>query len=177
MTTALDTIRVELAISREALLQEAALVPDDELDVPPSEGAWSTSEILDHLGVVENRICNGFEKTVAGAPAAEPDYVEPNASDAINAVMKVLQTEGAGPLKSTVAPERGKSRTELVQALGVSRSRLLGLIDDAQGRDLSGRSFPHPIFGELDLYQWLVFVARHDDRHRAQITRLRQSGQ
>jgi hypothetical protein len=28
--------------------------------------------------------------------------------------------------------------------------------------------FRHPIFGDLDLYQWLLMIAAHCDRHRVQ---------
>ena len=34
--------------------------------------------------------------------------------------------------------------------------------------DLRQHFFRHPVFGELDLYQWLLLVAAHCDRHRAQ---------
>jgi DinB family protein len=34
--------------------------------------------------------------------------------------------------------------------------------------DLRSHFFKHPIFGDLDLYQWLLMVAAHCDRHRVQ---------
>jgi hypothetical protein len=34
--------------------------------------------------------------------------------------------------------------------------------------DLRRHFFKHPIFGDLDLYQWLLMIAAHCDRHRVQ---------
>jgi hypothetical protein len=34
--------------------------------------------------------------------------------------------------------------------------------------DLRQHFFRHPVFGELDLYQWLLLIAAHCDRHRVQ---------
>jgi DinB superfamily len=30
-------------------------------------------------------------------------------------------------------------------------------------------AFPHPRFGQVDCYQWILLVAGHGDRHRQQI--------
>ena len=34
--------------------------------------------------------------------------------------------------------------------------------------DLRRHFFKHPVIGELDLYQWLLLIAGHCDRHRVQ---------
>jgi len=34
--------------------------------------------------------------------------------------------------------------------------------------DLRQAAFPHPMFGPLDCYQWLLLIAAHGERHRAQ---------
>jgi hypothetical protein len=34
--------------------------------------------------------------------------------------------------------------------------------------DLRQHFFKHPIFGDLDLYQWLLLISAHCDRHCAQ---------
>lgn len=33
----------------------------------------------------------------------------------------------------------------------------------------------HPLLGELDLYQWLIFVGQHEGRHKKQIERTLKS--
>ncbi len=43
---------------------------------------------------------------------------------------------------------------------------------EADGLALGNFSYPHPMFGPLDLYQWLVFVGLHESRHACQIREL-----
>ena len=35
--------------------------------------------------------------------------------------------------------------------------------------NLSGVSYPHPAFGPLNLYEWLILLGIHKDRHLRQI--------
>ena len=77
------------------------------------------------------------------------------------------------------APERirptGLPLTDSRARLGESRRALHALrprVERADGRSLR---FPHPAWGPLDLYQWLLFVGAHEDRHLAQIEALKQT--
>jgi hypothetical protein len=54
-------------------------------------------------------------------------------------------------------------------ALAESRRELLSALDLADGLALGQISFPHPLIGPLDLYQWVLFVGQHEARHAAQI--------
>ena len=42
---------------------------------------------------------------------------------------------------------------------------------EADGWALEKVVAPHPRLGTLDMYQWLVFLGRHESRHLAQIER------
>lgn len=77
------------------------------------------------------------------------------------------------------APERirptGLPLADSLARLRGSRAALHSLrprIERADGRALS---FPHPVWGPLDLYQWLLFIGAHEDRHLAQIEALKQT--
>lgn len=77
------------------------------------------------------------------------------------------------------APERvrptGLSLADSLARLKESRAALHSLrprVERADGRALR---FPHPAWGPLDLYQWLLFVGAHEDRHLAQIEALKQA--
>jgi hypothetical protein len=37
--------------------------------------------------------------------------------------------------------------------------------------DLSAIKRPHPVLHDLDMYQWALFVAQHEERHRRQMER------
>ena len=40
---------------------------------------------------------------------------------------------------------------------------------ETDGLELSAVTLPHPIFGPLTFYQWIVFLAGHEGRHALQI--------
>jgi hypothetical protein len=72
------------------------------------------------------------------------------------------------------APEPVQPRGELtasqaLAALAESRRELLSALDRADGFALGQITFPHPLIGPLDLYQWVLFVGQHEARHAAQI--------
>jgi uncharacterized damage-inducible protein DinB len=96
-----------------------------------------------------------------------------SADDVVRSVEHLMRERASEPLKSSHVPTRSMSRNEALDALEQTRAQLFRVLDAARTIDLSAIKQQHPVLGELDLYQFLVFVARHEDRHRAQITRLR----
>jgi hypothetical protein len=49
---------------------------------------------------------------------------------------------------------------------------MMQAIERADGLALETLSFPHRVFGPLDLYQWLLFLDAHENRHTEQIAEL-----
>src|SRR4051812_2572835 len=136
MTTVLDAIRVELTISREALLSECERMPDALFDVRPTEESWSIGEVLDHLAGVERRVGGLLAKSIEGRPN-DPDPVRIEAADVIASVSNVMGERGSQPLQTSMVPQRSIPRAQLMEALEGSRAHLLRLIDAADGIDLS----------------------------------------
>jgi hypothetical protein len=60
---------------------------------------------------------------------------------------------------------------EALAGLDASRVALRNSLREADGIALNF-TYPHPMFGPLDLYQWLVFVGLHESRHACQIREL-----
>jgi uncharacterized damage-inducible protein DinB len=167
----LVAIRKELEDSRAELLRTAERASDAQLHVRPSEQQWSVAEILHHLLFVENRITDRVSAGIAAA--REKGAPEPSDAEQYLRSIDHLQVQRVTtPIQSRTTPEAGHSRPDLLAGLAASRARLLEVIHGGVGFDLSVVSAPHPVFGELNLYQWLIFVARHEDRHRAQMERV-----
>lgn len=49
---------------------------------------------------------------------------------------------------------------------------LLDHLNTGDGLAFSGVLHPHPIFGMLDLYEWVHFIGAHDRRHAEQVREL-----
>jgi hypothetical protein len=56
---------------------------------------------------------------------------------------------------------------QLLQEFEAARRQTREFVASTQA-DLRRHFFKHPVFGELDSYQWLLLIVAHCDRHRAQ---------
>jgi hypothetical protein len=74
-----------------------------------------------------------------------------------------------------VRPRGDVDYREALAGLNSSREVLRASAASANGLALSEIKHTHPILGELDLYQWLIFLGAHEERHRKQIDRTLQS--
>jgi hypothetical protein len=57
---------------------------------------------------------------------------------------------------------------ELIRQFEVARERTVRMASETQA-DLRSRCFEHPFLGDLDCYQWLLFLAMHCERHVRQL--------
>ncbi|HVX38373.1 MAG TPA: DinB family protein [Gemmatimonadaceae bacterium] len=164
---------------RAALDAAVADVPVELRDRPPAPGQWSVAEVLEHLGIVEGRILGLFEaQTEALRNGAAP--TESDTSSVLPMLdMERLVDRGNKFNASEASRPRGLTADAAMRALAAARERLRAALIAADGLPLGMASAPHPIFGTLDMYQWMIFVGGHEARHTAQIreiARTLQSG-
>lgn len=168
----LAAIEAELESSRGRLRAAVDTVPDGALDRRPAPDSWSPGEILHHLVLVEGQVAVLLEQGIreAAARGAEP---EPPMDAVLRSIDHLEIDRGTGSVRSPahVMPERGWPREDLLRGLAATRRALLATLRSSGGVDLSAVRRPHALLGPLDLYQWLLFVARHEDRHRFQLER------
>jgi DinB superfamily len=161
---------------RKELLESLAEVPDDALRRRAVPNRWSVAEIIEHLRLVESGVARLITKRVRQARDAgvgeerSTESVMPS-FDSYRARLEsvVLQSpEG-------VRPRSDVDYNEALAGLGLTRQALRDAAASANGIALSEIKHTHPILGELDLYQWLIFLGQHEERHRKQIERTLQS--
>jgi len=56
-----------------------------------------------------------------------------------------------------------------MERMRVSRDILTAIRPRLEVIDVSTVSFTHPVFGPLNLYEWVLFIGMHENRHLAQI--------
>lgn len=140
--------------------------------VRPRGDTWSVEENVAHLAIVEERI----SRLVADAVEwAKENAVGPTTSD--ESVMSSLDQHSVvePPVKRQapkgVTPPEGRPIDDSLASLASSRTRLREALIAGDAFDMSSVKRPHSSFGELDLFQWALFVAQHEERHRRQIER------
>jgi len=72
-----------------------------------------------------------------------------------------------------VRPAPGVHAADAEAGLRASRAALDQVLASASGFALGDVKARHVAFGEIDFYQWLLFIAEHEQRHLRQLTDLR----
>jgi hypothetical protein len=162
-----------LRTDRESLRQAVENLSEAQLDLKPGESEWSISDIVHHLALAEEATLKLASRLLAEAESrGVPEDPDPQGS-----VLDVLDPLRVNLAKRAKAPERVTPRSAVpvadsLRRLDISRERLLARIQELARYDLALLSFPHPLLGQLNLYQWLLLVGDHEERHAAQIKRM-----
>ena len=67
-----------------------------------------------------------------------------------------------------------KSMEEMIQQFNAARDKHIEYMKTTQD-DIRNHCTPHPAFGMLDSYQWMLLVAAHSKRHTLQIEEVKAS--
>ena len=170
MHSRLAEVSDRLAAERRELLDVASTVPNDSWQTRPGDDRWSVFEICQHLHQVETSCAAVLAKRIAQArEAGHP--AERDTSSVLGTLdhLRVSQLD-----RKLVAPERAQpaenpDRETAERRLAESRAALLAAMESGDGLALGEIRHTHLRFGELDLYQWCLFVAEHEKRHIAQL--------
>jgi hypothetical protein len=148
--------------SRERLLAAVQRLSPSQLAYKPAADRWSVAECVEHIILVENSILGAIEKTVQ-QPADSPQTVLEDHALLAKAVNRNERMKGPERLMPTGRWPHG----ELCREFGSVRKHTSEFAATTEAR-LRESGFPHPAFGPLDCYQWLLLIAAHGERHRAQ---------
>ena len=157
---------------REALLDSFAGVGEERLARQPVEGAWSVAQILEHLRRTEGSVARLIAKRVADARAN--GLGEETSTDSVLSTLDHLNLETSQArieAPAIVQPVEQKEMPQILAGLELSRNALRAAAESADGLAIGEIRQIHPILGELNLYQWIVFVGQHEGRHTKQIER------
>jgi DinB superfamily len=148
--------------TRERLLQTARGLSLAQLQYKPSSDRWSIAEMVEHVAFVEGRIQAGIKKALGQqATTCERALKDDELVERIVGRTKRMKAP------DVVVPTGRWPLDQLFPEFELARKRS---IEFARTTDapLRRHSYPHPFFGELDCYQWLLVIPSHSERHRLQ---------
>ena len=156
--------------TRAALLDVAASVPANRFTDRPAPGRWSAAELLEHLARVESGCARVIAKRAVAARESGVG-AEREESTMLGALDGRHVTDRSSKLTAPeiVAPAGGFSREGAFDAIAKSRTEFERAVADADGLALGEVKHTHVVLGEIDLYQWILFVGLHEQRHLAQL--------
>jgi hypothetical protein len=169
MHTRLSELRDHVDAQRSALLAAAAALPRDRWTEHPAPGRWSVAELFEHLYKVEHGCARVIAKAVTEARAA--GHPAETATDSVLGVLDQYRFRDRTQKREVperVAPTGAWTGQQALEQLAASRAELHEAIRAADGLALGSIHQTHARLGEIDLYQWILFVAEHEARHAQQ---------
>jgi uncharacterized damage-inducible protein DinB len=154
-----------LAESRERLLRMAHGLSREQLHYRPAPGRWTVAECLEHIVTVETRLLDRIQTTLGKGPDSSRRSVFEGQDAAL--VARTIGRVQRFPAPEILVPTGRVPDEQLLPAFEAARERSRDFAASTQA-DLRSHYFKHPIFGDLDLYQWLLMIAAHCDRHHVQ---------
>jgi hypothetical protein len=174
MHPTLQELTALLDAERARLLAAWARIPADHRERRAAPDEWTPAEVLDHVRAVEAGSTRLLARRLARAREAGLGPETDTASRLGGLDHLALVDDPARyPAPEIIAPTPGAGAAAAEAGLTESRAALRALLAAADGLALGAVRATHLRFGELDMYQWLVFIAQHERRHAGQLDRLR----
>jgi FMN phosphatase YigB (HAD superfamily) len=166
--------------ARSSLREAVGAVPADLRGTRPGPDRWSVAEVLDHLVRVERTVAGLVRSMAAEVRAAavsgDPPGDEASGDDiAVRGLRPVLDRGRRVRSADAFQPDGVVGWAEAWAALEGSRATLLAEVEAAAGLPLERANRPHFAIGPLNGREWIVFVARHEERHAAQVREIARS--
>src|SRR5271167_1631177 len=157
-----------LQATRDAFLKSIAGLSEKQWRFKPAPDRWSVAEVSEHIAVAESMIFGMIQGKIMTSPAAPEKRAEVVGKD------EIIMTRVPDRSHKAQAPEflkptnRWATREELTKAFEDSRKATMDYVRTTND-DLRDHFGPHPIFGSLDAYQWILLISAHSERHTKQI--------
>jgi len=160
---------------RQALLDSVYGLNEAQLDYKAKGAQWSISDILHHLALTDEANAKLTSRMLRQAQALNlpidptPDESVLNSLDSYSDFLR--NTKAQAP--EFVAPQSHLPVDQSLARLKASREKFMESVEHLAPYDLSQLTYPHPLLGNLNMYQWILISGGHERRHNAQIGRIK----
>lgn len=150
---------------RENLWQSVEGLTDEQINENVGEDRWTIAQVLEHLLIIEENAVKG----IAAALASEENSTAPQ-----KPVHLTVNRSRKVPAPASLEPSKDfQTLTSLKEKMTKSRASLENVVKDKSEDELTQKSFLHPVFGMLDVKQWISFIGYHEQRHLEQIEEIK----
>lgn len=162
----------DLEASHRAFLAAAQGLSAPQWNFQCDPKRWSAAQCAEHIAVIEEVV---LQRVI---PRALGEVADPEKRKTLKYPDAAVQRMGRERETKLNAPERVQptgrfaSPEQIVQKIAEVREQLRKFVQSTQD-DLRNHFADHPIFGTLDLYQWILLASAHMVRHSQQINELK----
>jgi hypothetical protein len=151
--------------TRDRLLGATRGLSPAQLQFQPAPGRWSVAECLEHIVFVEDRILGRISAALAEPPNTAKRSAFAGSDDEL--LGRVTDRGDRRQAPEIVRPTGRWPHDRLIPEFEAVRKRSAEFAASARV-NLRHYFLPHPFFGDLDCYQYLLLIGGHSDRHCAQ---------
>lgn len=171
----------KLGRCEKGLVMEVKDLPIGWLTYRVRPNAWSVGEIVHHLILTQQQICKAYQKLQAANANQRPGEKGPQKGQTLvqrisydsflrfskfsYTLGKIMKVKAPRPVRPSID---GIDSRILGQFAG-ARAQLVTLTEKLITVQMGHVTAPHPLFGELNVWQWLDFVGSHEIHHIEQI--------
>ena len=144
-------------------------ISDEEWNRSAPDGGWTVAECFEHIILAMPRQIEGIQKSLAKETG---EFKDLRAKDGF--LLSKITDRGV-KVKTPLEPKNGNmSKNEILEAYNNAGQDFLKILNDkkAQLRNHYGNS----PYGEVDVYQLLIFIPGHVMRHLSQVKEILVSG-
>lgn len=157
-----------LQVTRTAILSEIEMLTDTEVNTKPRRDKWSIIQILHHLHLVEQSVTSAL---LYGLHKNERNPVPHK--DLQIMLDRTAKREAPQHMEPT---ETLMKKQQMIQLLRNSSEALVNALHTVVNeKDLIEKSLRHPVFHDLNLYQWIQVLDLHEQRHLTQLKEAKYS--
>jgi hypothetical protein len=162
-----DFVVGNLRENRERLLRAVAGLAPEQQNFRAEETTWSVADCVEHITIVEGGVLVKIQKVLAGPPQPEKRPSAAGKLDMLATLVPGRETKFQGP-EFSHPKRKWESFAELIDGFNATRDRTIHFASGERA-DLKDYFFAHPVFQDLDCYQWLVLLSLHCERHVRQM--------
>jgi len=167
-----DSLLKHLQQTRQAFLDSISELSDAQWTFKVGPDRWSIAEVAEHIAVSETTILQIVtDQIIKGPPVPRSANSVSDEKLLAGLLDRTSRFQAPEMLKPT---ERWATRDALTKDFLAAREKTATYVKTSTD-DLHGHGGPHPVFGMLEGYQWVLLLSGHSARHTAQIEEVKTS--
>jgi DinB superfamily len=154
-----------LADAGDRVLSATHALTPAQLRFRPRHDRWSIAENIEHLAIVDKLVLSQVIEVVAMEVQCKQGAWRGRDEALLELVRRREPVMKAPEL---ISPSGDAEPGEIALRFDAGRRQIAEFIKSTSS-PLRSYCFPHPVFGEMDCYQWLLCSGGHYERHLLQI--------
>ena len=163
-----DAALKSLQATHDAFLQSIAGLSEKQWKFKPAPDRWSVAEVAEHIAVSESTIFGLVQGKFMQGPPTPEKRAEVKVTDEVILARVPDRSHKAQAPEFLKPTGRFADRAAVTKAFEDARAKTMDYVRTTND-DLRDHFGPHPVFGPLDCYQWILLISAHSERHTKQI--------